>query len=736
MAKVSDIPEMTAEDYANLPPLVKKGEDREAVIEKIVTGWCTSTSAYSCEEHIGRGGFALERVALVDGNTGEPIDLGELVKRVEKQLRETGAPEEFKQRRDLHIILRGCRVDLCNCAGLKIRPRWTCQRVAFDDRASFASATFGDKARFESAKFGDRARFQSATFGDEASFDSATFGDSARFHSARFGFGARFDSATFGDRATFAFATFGDAARFGYAKFGGDAWFGSATLGDGAGFLSAKFGNWARFESATFGDFASFESATFGDWARFDAARFGHRARFESATFGGGSSFGSANFGDSVGFRSATFGTEASFDSAMFGDAAEFESATFGPDASFLGTRFGAGSGIESAVVARPATGRFGLRRGDERLKNWFSWTTVRSLGRLEILTKVSYLALLVVPILAGAWPAVRAGVNWVNDDIRTAARNFEAVADRLEGVRADLPPSLTTPDDLLEKVATEIRRVEEELSGRALKERDLPPGLVLAFFAALFVALGHLVYQLAASETIRQQSREAFISARNDEFRDCSEGQRRDLLTRAFPWLRQIAEALPGFRNATLVRRHDQTVWIPIDLEQLQTVAETSAPSPAEQGDAQGDTDVGTKGEESTENAGTDTELTKDPDHARTARDDLASERRIKFTRPELELVVVDEGARAEYDVAARERLGWAVVAGVVYAAGVFCIVWLVALQAERVLLQGGLVGPADAYNPLIPRIFSPLAWYLALQRKVTTYTSPYVGHIDAAFS
>ncbi len=579
MAKVNDIPEMTAEDYAALPPLVKKGEDREAKIEEIVTGWCTSKDECDWKDHIEMGGFSLERVALVDENTDEPIDLGELVRRVEKHLREQGAPQEFEEKENLHIILRGCRVDKCSCRGVNIRPHWTCERVAFGHGASFSSATFGREASFHSSTFGGRARFASAKFGDEASFESATFGGRTSFRSA-----------TFGNRATFEFATFGEPATFEFATFGAR----------------------ARFASAMFGKYTS-----------------------------------------------------------------------------FLNTRFGAGGRMEAAGFGRPDRGPLGLRRMRERFSRWFDWTKVRSLGRLQILTRVSYVALVLVPLLAGGWPAVRAAVNWVNDDVRAAAREFDAAADRIENLRTDLPSALTKLDDVLQKTETQIRRVEDELGGRSLEERDLPLGWVLAFFAALFVTLGHLLYQLAVDERVRERSREAFVAARNDEFRQCSEGQRRDLLTRAFPWLRQIADALPGFRAFTLVSRHGHTVWIPPSLEVLNKVSETSQPPEA---------------------PASETEIEDPPEEAVEAWRQEEAKRLIKFTRGELELIVVDEGARAEYDVAARERMRWAVVAGVLYSYGVLVIAWLVMLQMERILLQAGLLGDPDAYNLLTPRVFVPL--------------------------
>jgi hypothetical protein len=37
-----------------------------------------------------------------------------------------------------------------------------------------------------------------------------------------------------------------------------------------------------------------------------------------------------------------------------------------------------------------------------------FKWGLVRSFGELQILTRASYVMLIVVPMLAGTWPAVR----------------------------------------------------------------------------------------------------------------------------------------------------------------------------------------------------------------------------------------------------------------------------------------------------------------------------------------
>ena len=654
MAGLFDLPPLTPEDYANLPPLVRKGEDREQVIERVVTGWCTSMRETDPEKHVAKGGFMLDRVALVDENTGEPIDLGELVRRVEERLLAERAPEEFEFREELHIILRACRVDECRCSGLKIRPRWTTYRVAFGEHARFGSSTFGDDASFHAAAFGDCAQFDCATFGNYARFGSATFGDSARFDSADFGDEAQFDSAKFGHLPRFDFITFGWSANFDFAT----------------------FGRGARFAFSTFDFLASFDSATFGERAQF-------------------------------GF-------------AEFGDWASFHSTTFGESVSCLNATFGEGGGIEGAAVGRPSPpGRFGLCRRWERLAEWFDWTRVRSLGQLQVLTKVSYVALVVVPLLAGAWPAVRAAVNWINDDVRAAASEFHTAADRLDQVRSHVPASGPSADTF-EHGVQRVREIEQKLGERSLKEPNMPPSWVLAFFGALCVVGGHLVYQVAAGERVRAQSRLESVRERTQEFRQASPAQRQDLLIRAFRRLAQVAGLLPASRHRNLVGRGGKTVWIPYDLEELRKVrarevpaveeaaptgepaAETAddAPSPAEVAPAVG--------------VATEAQLpltrTRPGDALVEGKTSAHPGPRPKFTREELELIVIDEGARAKYDVKARQRLNWAVVSGALYSGAVLCILWLVALQAEAVLRAAGLI---DHFNVSVA--FKPLAVVLA---------------------
>ncbi|MFH0981678.1 MAG: pentapeptide repeat-containing protein [Planctomycetota bacterium] len=256
-----DYEPMSAEDYAALPALVPKGADREEVLNRVVEGWCTSTrdvssavaagvspaeeedglrggrplrtystGAEDVDEHFNRGGFLLEGVDFRDDNTGQLIDLGDLLRRVERRLRAEGAPEEFKPRPDLSILLRRCRVPRCKADELNIRPRFIASRVQFGDQACFFWATFGRQAIFFRATFGDQACFAGAKFGAEASFFGAAFGDQAAFTGAAFGAEANFIGARFGAEANFFRATLGDQASFYGATFGGKASFEGASL--------------------------------------------------------------------------------------------------------------------------------------------------------------------------------------------------------------------------------------------------------------------------------------------------------------------------------------------------------------------------------------------------------------------------------------------------------------------------------------------------------------------------
>src|SRR5262249_19956250 len=66
------------------------------------------------------------------------------------------------------------------------------------------------------------------------------------------------------------------------------------------------------------------------------------------------------------------------------------------------------------------------LRFSVLRLSGIANWRIVRSIAQLQILTRASYVMLLLVPILAGLWPTVRLIVNQHNKHIAEASSTFD----------------------------------------------------------------------------------------------------------------------------------------------------------------------------------------------------------------------------------------------------------------------------------------------------------------------
>lgn len=225
------------------------------------------------------------------------------------------------------------------------------------------------------------------------------------------------------------------------------------------------------------------------------------------------------------------------------------------------------------------------------RLGDWVNWQTVRSLGSLQVLTKVSYVMLAAVPLLAGVWLAV---IYW------TAPAGLKA---------------------------------------------DMPTVWAYAFFAALFAAAGHLVYQIWAPELVKETTAEKFATEMATGF-STEPIDSDDRLTRAIASLREYAKLVPLLRNANLVIRHGRVVWIPSRLEHFREIPPDYAP----------DDDEGT------------------PNHS-------------------LMRMAVEEGALAEYAIQARQQRVAAGFAIAFYAMAVLLICRIVAGQAWSVSRAVGWV-------------------------------------------
>ncbi len=379
-------PKSKKTDFANLPPLVPKGEDRDEIIEELVRKWATPIDNHHKQ-------FILNDVALVDGNDNATIDLGQLLKKVNDRIQ---IPNRQKPVYNIQLTLKNCRVDLCNAANQSI-----CFHVNF-------SECLLRNAKFHETEFRGLVWFNRAEFGGDALFGRAQFREDAYFRATEFGRAVRFEGAVFGGDTQFEGAEFRDAAWFNGVEFGGKTRFEMVKFRWGACFTGARF-RWSTcFEGAVFCGGARFDRACFHFNSRFKRAEFGGDARFEGAEFGGEARFDWAEFGGDMYFENATNKLPLQFISTRFSDSQIFA------DHAFHTTRFRSNS-QNSATFGRPLP-----KKRLPRLWHRFytkgnakhNWSLARGFGELTILTRASTSGLVFVPILAAVWPGVRALVQ------------------------------------------------------------------------------------------------------------------------------------------------------------------------------------------------------------------------------------------------------------------------------------------------------------------------------------
>jgi len=318
------------------------------------------------------------------------------------------------------------------------------------------------------------ACFTGASFGGDVRFEKTVFHGSAQFVGVRFFGVAQFSGAQFCGDAQFASTRFGGEARFDCVNFGDNAWFNGAQIVENAWFTGTEFKSDAWFTGTTIGGEALFAGVEFCRDAGFDGVRFGRKARFANTRFHG--------------------------------------------EALFRGTRFvGPVTGdlrpctLRTATFAESADGppRSSVARAFMWVRNWcsrsFGWNVVRSLGQLQVLSRISVMAIIVVPVLAALTTMLQAQLpHW---------------------------PSLGT-------------------------------SLALAFFAAASVTLGLLIYQVFAPDSIRKHDEDEFVDFQHRRYPEDAT-DRNDGLRRAIEHLEVIALRRPD-RHAHFVKHHGDTIWIP----------------------------------------------------------------------------------------------------------------------------------------------------------------------------
>lgn len=164
------------------------------------------------------------------------------------------------------------------------------------------------------------------------------------------------------------------------------------------------------------------------------------------------------------------------------------------------------------------------------------NWEKIRAFGELQILTKASYIALILVPIIAGLWPSVRVAINHYNkaateasiifeqahsnlssqiDNIRTISNHIDEKAGAYELAVSKFTDSVEKQSDKLE---LQVSKFMSEFSPEQLDTPRLPVVWLYAFFGSLFVIIGHTFYQASAPDIVKKYTKMEFMDkARED---------------------------------------------------------------------------------------------------------------------------------------------------------------------------------------------------------------------------
>lgn len=161
-----------------------------------------------------------------------------------------------------------------------------------------------------------------------------------------------------------------------------------------------------------------------------------------------------------------------------------------------------------------------------KRILSRLSWLGVRTIGNLHILTKASYFALLIVPILAGIWPYIRNLLNNYNETVKNSAdlaiRTSNELDSKLEALvmhGESYILSTAVVQKEIELLSESLRRIGDNYTF-LITNSNMPWSLAVAFFASLAVAIGHLTYQAFCPEDIKASDLEDYTEKKVTTYR------------------------------------------------------------------------------------------------------------------------------------------------------------------------------------------------------------------------
>jgi|GEM_PF-1842943 len=138
------------------------------------------------------------------------------------------------------------------------------------------------------------------------------------------------------------------------------------------------------------------------------------------------------------------------------------------------------------------------------------SWRMVRLLGELKVLTRVSYISLILVPILVVAWDGIEITLNEWN------GLGNEQIAKVLEFTELELVDSLTK---VVQDVNAEMDKLKAKSTTNGKTSYPFPLFWIQVFICALLIAIAHLIYQLFCPEEIQEYSLESYINSKKDQY-------------------------------------------------------------------------------------------------------------------------------------------------------------------------------------------------------------------------
>jgi len=160
-----------------------------------------------------------------------------------------------------------------------------------------------------------------------------------------------------------------------------------------------------------------------------------------------------------------------------------------------------------------------------KKIKLSINWIRVRSLGSLKILTKVSYVALIVVPIMAALWPGVKSSINRYNVLVKQSISTLDKSSTKLINASNQLSSEISKTDieptfkqNLIENLnsitndsSIQLSEIKQYLDNTIINSNHLPPVFAKSFFAALFIVLAHLLYDIYAHDILKKYSLDEF---------------------------------------------------------------------------------------------------------------------------------------------------------------------------------------------------------------------------------